>query len=90
MLFLATESWDKVLHKTSCVTLYLCTLEEVDNSQTKGWKSDFKSLHRRIHCDKGFVRVFLQTEGTTSWSCDWLDREAGVVFLRARLAFHWL
>lgn len=33
MLFIAIESWYEVLHKTSCVTLYFCTLEEADHSR---------------------------------------------------------
>lgn len=79
MLFLATESWDKMLHKTNFVTLYLCTLEEVDHSQTKGWKSGIKSVQRQTHCDIGFLRVFLQTVGTTSWNLDWLPEKQGRV-----------
>lgn len=78
-----------MLHKTNCVTLYLCTLEEVDHSQTKGWKSGVKSLQRQIHCDKGFLIVFLQTEGTTSWNLDCCQRSR-VVFLHASLAFQQL
>lgn len=68
-----------MLHKTNFVTLYLCTLEEVDHSQTKGWKSGIKSVQRQTHCDIGFLRVFLQTVGTTSWNLDWLPEKQGRV-----------
>lgn len=90
MLFIAIESWDKVLHKTNCVTLYLCPLEEVDHSETRRRKSDIKSVHRQMHCDKGFVREVLSNCSDHKLEFCLVDRVPWAMFLRARIASHWL
>lgn len=67
-----TKCFIKQLHDS------LYTLE-VDHSQTKGWKSDIKSLHRQIHCDKGFVCRSVPSNWRDHKLEFWLvDREAGL------------